>query len=71
MKRLVEGGRRYDRGLNFCVHTFSVYTKRAFSLSSFDIVKYAFTFTIKVYILREYMGFVEHVPGKAGDPKTR
>jgi hypothetical protein len=48
-----------------------VYDKRAFSLSSFDIVKYPFTFTSNTYKLIAYMGFLEQRAGKAGNPGTR
>jgi hypothetical protein len=48
-----------------------VYDKRAFSLPSFDIVKYLFIFTRILCKLIKYMGFLEQRPGKAGDPGTR
>ena len=47
-----------------------VYDKRSFITTVYCMVKYPFTFNIIWYKLIEYMGFLEHLPGKAGDQVT-
>jgi hypothetical protein len=47
-----------------------VYTKRAFFLSLYDIVKYPFTFSVIWYKVISNIGFLEQRAGKAGDAPT-